>query len=207
MDRKVYWVSPERAEDLGPALDAWIAAREITLQRLRVQWFGAPEPRRELDHLIDLIARRLALMPEVARDKRAKGLPWVDEAREDRVVASARAAAAEHGLEPDSVEPLFRAQIEFAVAVQRRSDDAAPRLDLETELRPLLLRLGARLTASLAKLAPLGEPALTSADWTPVDAWLTGQERGRLMEALLRVRRADVAGGSDPIASATPSDP
>ncbi len=189
-DRKVYWVSPARAADLGPALDAWIAAREVALQRLRVQWFGTPAPRSELDHLIDLLARRLALMPAVARYKSEGGHPLADPVREEVVVDAARSSATERGLDPASVEPLFRTLIELALAVQRRSGDGPAALDLDTELRPLLLALGTRLTDSLAKLAPLDDVALADADWAPVDAWLSPSERERLLSALRAVRPA-----------------
>src|SRR4029077_16998261 len=46
--RIVYWVAPARAADLGPALDAWIAAHESELARLRERWWGERESRGEL---------------------------------------------------------------------------------------------------------------------------------------------------------------
>jgi len=117
-ERKVYWVAPARAADLGPALDRWLAEHEAQLDRLRVRHFGAAAPRGEVDHVVDLLARRLALMPEVARAKRARGQPVEDAAREQRVLADAAASAAAAALDPAAVRELFALQIELA---RRRS--------------------------------------------------------------------------------------
>ncbi|RIK98015.1 MAG: ABC transporter substrate-binding protein, partial [Proteobacteria bacterium] len=89
-ERKVYWVSPERAGDLGPRLDAWLARNEAFVDALRARWLRASAPRGDADHAIDLVARRLALMPAVARAKAARGLPLVDAAREQKVLDGAR---------------------------------------------------------------------------------------------------------------------
>jgi ABC-type amino acid transport substrate-binding protein len=65
-DRKVYWVSPRAPAGLAAAIDRWIAQHELRIDALRARWFGSTAPRDGLDHLADLLARRMALMPAVA---------------------------------------------------------------------------------------------------------------------------------------------
>jgi cyclohexadienyl dehydratase len=192
--RKVYWVAPARAEELGPTLDRWLARNEAELERLRARWLGRSAPRDEVDHLIDLLARRLALMPAVARWKRERGRPLEDREREARVLARARVAAERSGLDPLSAEHLFRAQIELAkrvqARVQARAPDAAPALDLETELRPALARLGDRIVESLARLAPLEEAQLGPERLALLEPYLEPGEVGLLRRRLLALRRS-----------------
>src|SRR5690606_9837300 len=125
-DRKVIWVAPAQAAELGPWLDAWLAEHEADLQALRRRWLGAPAPRSELDHLLDLLARRLAYMPAVAAWKRAHGQPIEDPAREAQVLAAARTAAAAEGLDGASAERLVALQIALAKELQARAGDEPP---------------------------------------------------------------------------------
>jgi cyclohexadienyl dehydratase len=195
-DRKVYWVTPDRAGDLGPRLDAWLARNEPALDALRARWLGGSAPRTEIDHLIDLLARRLALMPAVARAKRDAGQPLVDAAREAAVVEAARARAPKAGLDADSLEALFRLQIALATQVQERTQRDpsaladAPALDLAQALRPAIGALGERIVAALATSAPLAPAALDATDWTPLAPWLDAAGRAALRDALAAVRRA-----------------
>lgn len=193
-ERKVYWVSPARAHDLGPRLDAWLAKNEAAVDALRARWLGGSAPRTELDHVVDLAARRLALMPAVARAKRAGVRPLVDPAREAQVIEGVRARARKAKLDPDSVEALFRLQIELGTRVQARAGDAlladAPALDLATALRPAISALGDRIVASLATAAPFDARALAAVDLTPLAPWLEPDEREALRAALGAVRRA-----------------
>ena len=46
-DRKVYWVAPARAQELGPWIDAWIEANEPRLDALRRRWLAAGAARRD----------------------------------------------------------------------------------------------------------------------------------------------------------------
>lgn len=199
IDRKVYWVvaghGAERTEGgaaLGRRIDDWLAVNEPELRELRARWLGGPAPRDDVDHLIDLLARRLALMPAVARWKRERGQPIEDPERETRVLAGARAAALEQGLDPDSVAHLFRVQIELARALQARAGEA-PRLDLVGELRPALQRLGARIVRALARVAPLAADDLAPARLAPLTALLEPAEREALLRGLLGVRAAGTA--------------
>lgn len=193
VDRKVFWVAPARAGDLGPRLDAWLARNEALVDAARVRWLGESARRTDTDHLLDLIARRLALAPAVARAKAARGMPIEDPAREAKVLAGVRARARAAGLDPATVESLFRLQIEFSRRVQQsdaKARDAAPDLDLEQALRPAIGGLGDRIVSALAEQAPISATALDAADWAPITVWLSEPERVALRDALLAVRRA-----------------
>jgi cyclohexadienyl dehydratase len=187
-ERKVIWVAPAHAAALGPWLDAWLADHEPELQVLRRRWLGAPAPRSELDHLLDLVARRLAYMPAVAAWKRAHGQAIEDPAREAEVLAAARTAARAEGLDGASAERLVALQIALAKELQARAGDEPPEgpaLDLAREIRPELERLGARILAAAARVAPIDPQALDAADWAPLERALDAGERARLREALL----------------------
>jgi len=200
VDRKVFWVAPARARDLGPRLDAWLARNEAQVDAVRARWLGASARRSDADHLLDLLARRLALMPAVARAKAARGLAIDDPEREARVLAGVRARARAAGLDAASVESLFRVQIEAARHVQERDTSArddAPDLDLEQALRPAIGALGDRIVSALAATAPIPASSLDGADWGPVDVWLDAPARTALRDALLAVRRASTAPSHD----------
>ncbi|MDI1479730.1 chorismate mutase [Polyangium sp. y55x31] len=67
----------------------------------------------ELDHaLLDLVARRRALVGALFAKKRALGLPRVDPAREAELVADRRAYAERLGVPPELAESIFRAILE-----------------------------------------------------------------------------------------------
>jgi cyclohexadienyl dehydratase len=185
-DRKVYWVSPAREAELAPRIEAWLAEHEPRLRALRRQWLGSEAGWTPVAHLIDLLARRLSLMPAVAAYKRAHGLPIEDKPREAIVLQEAIDAAAAAGLAPESVRALFAEQIELAKAVQQRAAPVPP-LDLDSVLRPELSRLGERilsaLAASAAELSQLRPEQLDLL--VPL---LEDDERQRLLDALRAVR-------------------
>jgi cyclohexadienyl dehydratase len=189
-DRKVYWIAPQRASALGPRIDAWLAANEGRLEELRRRWLGGASPRGEVDNLIDLAARRLALMPAVAAWKRAHGLAVEDPERGQAVLARAEDAARPAGLEPDSVRALFAVQIALAKAIERRASETEATLDLETELRPALSQIGDRIVASLAVAAPVGARALSEDRLEPLAELLGSEEVSELRTAILGVRRS-----------------
>jgi cyclohexadienyl dehydratase len=191
-ERKVLWVSPPRAKDLGPRLDDWLARNEKAVDALRVRWLGGSAPRSDADHLIDLAARRLALMPAVARAKGARGQALVDPAREKQVLDAVRAQAKARRLDVDSVEALFRLQIELGTRVQQRATGAiaaAPSLDLGESLRPAISAIGDRIVDALAKSAPIAAESLRAADAAPLATWLEAEEQESLRAALAAVRR------------------
>ena len=188
-DRKVYWIAPARSDDLAPRIDGWLATHERRLETLRGRWFGEPQPRDDVDDLVDRLARRLAMMPAVAAWKRAHGRPIEDPEREARVLGWAEQRAHATGLRADDVRRLFEVQIDLAKAIERRASDGAPALDLETEIRPALLRVGDEIVARLAALAPL-DPARLGADrLVPLGGVLEDDEVARLKAALVAVRR------------------
>lgn len=190
-DRKVLWVAPARAAELGPHLDAWLGAHEEELRALRARWLGGPAPRSDLDHLLDLLARRLAYMPGVAAWKHEQGIPISDPPRERAVLDAARAAAGAAGLDPEAAEHLFALQIEAAKEIQANPPARAPQepaLDLRTQIRPELERLGARIIETAARLVPLDAAALDAADWTPLREQLDAAGCARLRAALLALQ-------------------
>jgi cyclohexadienyl dehydratase len=189
-DRKVYWIAPQRASALGPRVDAWVAANETHLEELRRRWLGGTSPRDEVDNLIDLAARRLALMPAVAAWKHAHGIAVENPAREQAVLARAEGAARAAGLDPDSVRSLFSVQIALAKALERRASETEATLDLETEIRPALSQIGDRIVASLAVAAPVEARALAQDRLAPLAELLSSEEVGELRTAILGVRRS-----------------
>jgi cyclohexadienyl dehydratase len=168
-DRKAWLVAPDRPE-LSAELDAWLLEREAdgSLAALRAEWLGgaraaSAEP---LMALLAALDERLSMMPTVGVVKRRDGLPLAVPEREeyviDRALEDLRAAAlrAEREPPPDApVRALFRAQIDAARHIQsravRRDDDFPETLpDLETQLRPGLIRIGARIARLLLMLPP-----------------------------------------------------
>lgn len=195
-DRKVLWIAPARAAELGPRLDAWLRTHEEEIDGMRARWLDGSAPRSESDHLLDLLARRLAYMPAVAAWKRERGVAIDDPAREAEVLDATRADARHAGLAPEPVAALFALQIEFGKRLQAdalAASNAAPSdaLDLGAQIRPELVRLGARIVETLGPLAPLNAGALEAADWKPLEAWLDPAERARLRAALLAITPAD----------------
>ena len=186
-DRKVYWVSPQRAETLGPRIDAWLAAHEEEIAELRERWLGGAGRRDAAAHVTDLVARRLDWMPLVAAAKRRDGRSTTDPAREAAVFRAVRERAAAEGLDPDTVEVLWRELVEAAKTVQRREAAPGTGLDLENDIRPALSRLDTRLVAALAEVAPF---TAGPGELEPLGARLdaAGIESVRL--ALARVRPA-----------------
>lgn len=165
-DRKAYLVRPELPA-LAADLDAFLLASEAdgTLPALRARWFPGAETAATatpLGALFAAIDERLSLMPLVAEAKRASGRPIADPAQEERVLASAvaatRQAARQAGRpapDPARVRAAFAAQLAAARGLQTRllahapAPGAAPAPDLDTRLRPALLRLGERIAVAL----------------------------------------------------------
>lgn len=188
-DRKVWWVAPQAAAELGPKLDAFVRVHEPDLAKLRERWFGAPQARGESDRLIDLVARRLAFMPAVGAWKLAHGLPIEDAAQEARVLEAAEKRARELALEPESVRALFALEIELAKRIQTRAPAPGAELDLSRQLRPALEELTQRQLDSLAFAAGLDPATLDATRLAPLAALLQPAEVHELAAALARVRR------------------
>jgi cyclohexadienyl dehydratase len=168
-DRKAYLVRADRP-GLAADLDAWLLARERDggLAHLRRRHLGdaAGSPvATPLGALLAAIDERLAIMPLVGTAKRETGLPLEVPEREaivlDAAVAGVRAAAERARVAPPSdalVRALFRAQLEAAKEVQSAAikhpgfSPMQPLPDLDTQLRPALLRIGERIARLLIAL-------------------------------------------------------
>jgi chorismate mutase-like protein len=188
-ERKVYWVAPAprlgttgtTAAQLGARIDRFLREREPWLQAQRRRYLGAPAPRDAVDHLVDLLARRLELMPGVAAFKRVQGVALEDGAREARVLERASRRARALQLDPAAVRALFALQIELARALQQRAP-AAPPLELEAA-RAQIGELGDRILDALVECGPLGSLPLERLEL--LDPWLATSERERLRAALI----------------------
>lgn len=191
-DRKVYWISPAVAGELAAPIDRFLRDHEAEIGALRGRYFEEPAPREEVDHLIDLIARRLAFMPAVAAWKQRNGRPIVDSAREQLVLARAAEQAREAGVEPAAAQRLFELLIELAVRVQERAHGEGPTMELDSELRPAILQLGDRIVASLARAVPLDPDSLGPHRFAPLDLLLERDEIDRLRESLVSMVRDDL---------------
>lgn len=167
-DRKAYWLAPHR-EALARELDAWLLARERdgTLGRLRLEYTGVAgmeSTALPAAALVAAIDERLALMEWVAESKRVAGRAALDAAQEVRVLTAAvnavSAAAERAGVEPPpdaAVRAFYRAQIEAAKAIQRRTLAGPPARDaeasdLDSVLRPALMRIGDRMAQLVVEL-------------------------------------------------------
>ena len=188
LDRKVYWVAPHQAEQLGPAVDAWIQRNEAWLRHRREAWFGDVQARSDIAHLLDLAARRLAFMPAVAAWKAERKLTIEDPEREQQVLKAAAAQAVKRGLNAAAVRTWFAHQIDLAKAVQRRSTNTKPTLALE-RIRPVLIRLGERQVETLQAIASSLSKEPELAHFQVLRPWLTEPELVRLRNALLELLR------------------
>jgi chorismate mutase-like protein len=106
-----------------------------------------------VDHVFDLIDRRLALMPEVAAWKYRQQRPIADLARERDVIEQSSADAEAIHLDREAARAFFSAQIVLARAIQAqlfrewesRNETPPTARDLGTEIRPQLDAIGREL--------------------------------------------------------------
>ncbi|MBN1207344.1 MAG: transporter substrate-binding domain-containing protein [Myxococcaceae bacterium] len=158
------YVRPDRPE-LAAQLDAWLMAQEENgrLPELRARYLGpgAGGPTAQpVQALLAATAERLALMPWVAAAKQRSGKPVEDTAQETRVLAAFRAEvrkATPPGETPPSdavLDAFFQAQMDAAKRVQQRTpvEAGAPTFSLETQLRPAVARITARMATLVARL-------------------------------------------------------
>jgi cyclohexadienyl dehydratase len=197
-DVTALWVRADRA-DLGERLDAWLLAEEESgrLGALRSRWLGdGPEAARPESAISAALAERLALMPFVAAAKQRAGKAIEDPAQEERVVvagvdAVAKAAAAQGRSPPARVEleAFFRAQIEAAKRVQERVELGAdaPAFSLDTDLRPAIARVTARIAFLVVRLRPAVPAAdvIAQAHQDLAGSGLTSEEIEKLALAIV----------------------
>ena len=186
-DRKAYWL-PAKQAALQADLDTWLLARERdgVLPALRARHVGldaGPPLEPAASWVVDLLGRRLLLMPGVAAAKRLAGRPIVDAAREATVIART----------PTALRPLAEAAIGAARAIQEAALAApagptgVPPLEI---WRAALDRLDATLEAASAAALPIREPAASLLAQLQEDAAVPGAREEvlrPLAEALVRV--------------------
>ncbi len=115
--------------------------------------------------IFNLIDKRLGYMKDVAAYKARNHSPVEDLQREWAVIKSSREQAERLGLDPDSIEHFFEAQISAAKAIQYRyradwlssplPADYKP-ADLITVIRPALMELGNDLLISIKQFLNRG---------------------------------------------------
>jgi cyclohexadienyl dehydratase len=168
-DRKAWLLRADSGMEAA-RLDRWLLDREAdgSLARWRMRHGLEPTPAtaEPLAALLAALDERLALMPLVARVKRAQGLPIQAPEREAHVLDAAvaalgEAAAAAGRRAPDegAVRALYRTQIEVAKAVQRATPVTPGAFlgavyDLQGDMRPALLRIGEKIARLLVALPP-----------------------------------------------------
>ena len=157
---------------------------------------AADNPAAELFTTINL---RLSYMQEVALYKAQQQLPIEDIPREQLVIVDAKIAAAELGLNPESMEDFFAAQIAVAKAIQYRyreqllsEPSQPPAQDLDSEIRPVLTQLGDRIVQLIAGQILTSGP-LGATDWNAFDAaidtnFVSPADKRLLFDALILVR-------------------
>ena len=137
---------------------------------------AAPQFVREsdlIDRVIELIDRRLDLMPEVAAGKYRQQKPITDPARERDVIEQSSADAEAIHLDRAAARAFFSAQIAMARSVQNqlfeqwrsRNETPPASRDLTTEIRPQLDAIGRELLPAVylasSALEAMPLPALT----------------------------------------------
>lgn len=148
--------------------------------------------------LFDSINARLEYMRAVAAYKAQHQLPVEDLVRESEVLHAARQAAGMAGLRPESVTAFFQTQMNLAKIIQFRhravllsAPPAQPARDLDSEIRPALDELSARITQLLAQRVQ-STGVFTEADWPTFarvidDPYLLEQDKRLLFDSLLQV--------------------
>ena len=159
-----------RDERWKRAVDDWLRpiVESGEISRLLEKWIAHPWPRAapdaiEVTVLCQLMAERLALMPDVARYKWNQKSSIDDPAREQQIIDGLKQEAEAFGIPSKWAEGFFRAQIEAAKIIQRehfarwereRQGKFSDVLDLATVIRPRLDALTPRLLRELAMTWP-----------------------------------------------------
>ncbi|MBF0457523.1 MAG: chorismate mutase [Nitrospirae bacterium] len=121
-----------------------------------------------LKGLFSLIDRRLSYMKAVAAYKWSEGLSIDDAGREDIVLRDSLSAAADMGLDVESMREFFLLQIKIAKHVQTAwhnkwnlegflflPQDGQSNTDLEAQIRPALIEIGAGIVRKIRETLPL----------------------------------------------------
>lgn len=73
------------------------------------------------DELVDVISRRLSIMPEIAEVKRRENVGIDQQEREREVIENIRKKAGESGLDPDFMERIMSLIITESKKVQKKN--------------------------------------------------------------------------------------
>lgn len=148
--------------------------------------------------VFNTINERLTYMHDVALYKAQHHLAIEDVDREKKVLASATLAATQLGLPANKVDGFFKAQIAVAKAIQYRYRaqwlaspiSGAPR-DLQTQVRPALIKLGKQLNTELADYLIQGGHFVRSQYQDFSDAikvkYVTEADKKLLFNALIKI--------------------
>ncbi|KFI10887.1 gamma subclass chorismate mutase AroQ [Vibrio coralliilyticus] len=149
--------------------------------------------------IFSTIDHRLSYMEDVALHKANNGIAVEDKKRDAVVIESASVAAEKEGLDKQSVEAFFAAQISAAKAIQFRyradlltaQETRTPR-DLKTVIRPELIKLGQEITSGIAEYLDEGGEFKQS-DWPTFQAainerYLTDADKKALFAALVLIK-------------------
>jgi chorismate mutase len=198
--RKVLWLTPSRAAELGPRIDGWLREHTSELQAAQERWFGERQALGAGPHLVDLLARRMAFMPLIAGLKAQAGVPIEDRGREHAVLRAVESEATRLQLPVAPVVALFELQIALGKGVQQRRAEPST-LNLQDQIRPALNSLSTQILDTLAE-ARAARVEAGALDFDLLSPWLEAEERKQLQQAVAAVlqapatnaeRRADVA--------------
>jgi len=142
---------------------------------------------------------RLSYMEDVALYKANNGKPIEDIAREAVVIENASISAEKEGLERQSVIGFFKAQISAAKAIQYRyradllsSPVISPPRDLNTVIRPALIKLGKKINTQITQYLHQGgtftEQDLEIFTYTVSSPYLTDADKEGLFKALTEIK-------------------
>jgi chorismate mutase/prephenate dehydrogenase len=124
--------------------------------------------------MVDLLARRLALVEQVGEVKSQHGLPIYAPDREAAMLASRREEAAKRGVPPQLIEDILRRTMRESYASEKDSGFKC----LNPELRPVVI-IGGRgqlggLFAKMFTLSGYQVKVMSSRDWDRADEILDG---------------------------------
>ena len=151
--------------------------------------------------LFQAISERLSYMEDVGAYKAQNKIPVEDDEREKIVLSKAKELAAAHGLDHNSMERFFIAQISAAKAIQYRyRAELLTRviptrpIDLQSDIRPELDRLDSDIVklfaTALQSRSAIAEERRERFMSTLKSRLLVDAEREALFDAMLEVRRS-----------------
>jgi chorismate mutase len=158
-----------------------------------------PQSQADIDHLLDAMERRLALMHDVARCKWNAGQPVLDAQRERELLEKVVERGQAKGIDPDLVRRFFAAQMEAARSIQQADFDRwsaekqQPFVEATSlgELRTQIDRLNVQVIDALGAISDrLADPATQSLLQRRAQVILSGEHvapvRAKVIKPLIR---------------------